>query len=317
MLVRRHDVAFLLIPRFSMIALFSALEPLRVANRFAGDIFSWRFVSMDGQGVGASNGIPVSVSSGLEGIGKPDLLVVCSSYEHEAGMVRPVLNEIRRAARGGSLLAAVDTGAFLLAEAGVLNGYRATSHWETLPALRESYSDVDVVETAYVLDRGRMTASGGANALDMMLDWLAAIEGELLAAKVADTLVHTRHLNHPGEARIPAGSRYRVSEPRVLAAIQLMEEHIEDVLTMRDIAEGAGTSERHLERLFRTHLSVTPKTFYSQLRLERAERLLTYSRMSVRDVALACGFSSLALFSRAFKARFGRAPSLIRRPATS
>ena len=105
-------------------------------------------------------------------------------------------------------------------------------HWETLPAFRESYPNVDVAETTYVLDRGRMTASGGANALDMMLDWLAAIEGEALAAKVADTLVHTRHLNHPGEARIPAGSRYRVSEPRVLAAIRLMEEHIEDVLTM-------------------------------------------------------------------------------------
>ncbi|MBL8893220.1 MAG: GlxA family transcriptional regulator [Rhizobiales bacterium] len=317
MLIRRHDVVFLLIPRFSMIALFSALEPLRVANRFAGEIFSWRFVSVDGQGVAASNGIPVSVSSGLEGVGKPDLLVVCASYEHEAGMVQPVLNEIRRVGRNGSLLAAVDTGAFLLAEAGVLNGYRATCHWETLPAFRESYPNIDVAETTYVLDRGRMTASGGANALDMMLDWLAAIEGEALAAKVADTLVHTRHLNHPGEARIPAGSRYRVSEPRVLAAIRLMEEHIEDVLTMHDIARGAGASERHLERLFRSHLSVTPKTFYSQLRLERAERLLTYSRMSVRDVSLACGFSSLALFSRAFKARFGRAPSLIRQPATS
>jgi AraC family carnitine catabolism transcriptional activator len=315
MFVRQHDIAFLLIPRFSMIGLFSALEPLRVANRFAGDVFSWRFVSMDGQGVGASNGIPVSVSSGLEGVGRPDLLVVCASYDQEAGMVPPVINEIRRAARNGSLLAAVDTGAFLLAEAGVLDGYRATCHWETLPAFRESYPNIDVAETTYVLDRGRMTASGGATALDMMLDWLVAIEGEALAVKVADTLVHTRHLNHPGEARIPVGSRYRVSEPRVLAAIRLMEEHIEDVLIMKDVADGAGASERHLERLFRRHLSVSPKTFYSQLRLERAERLLTYSRMSVRDVALACGYSSLALFSRAFKSRFGRAPSLIRRPA--
>jgi len=316
-MLRHHDVAFLLIPRFSMIALFSALEPLRVANRFAGDVFSWRFISMDGQGVAASNGIPVSASSGLEGVGRPDLLVVCASYDHEAGMIQPVINEIRRATRNGSLLAAVDAGTFLLAEAGVLDGYRATCHWETLPALRESYPNIDVVEAPYVLDRGRMTASGGANALDMMLDWLAAIEGGALAVKVADTLVHTRHLNHPGEARIPVGSRYRVSEPRVLAAIRLMEEHIEDVLTMKDVADGAGVSERHLERLFHAHLSISPKTFYSQLRLERAERLLTYSRMSVRDVALACGYSSLALFSRAFKARFGRAPSLIRRPATA
>jgi transcriptional regulator GlxA family with amidase domain len=315
--VRRHDVVFLLIPRFSMIGLFSALEPLRVANRFAGDVFSWRFVSMDGQGVAASNGIPVSATSGLDGVGRPDLVTVCASYDHEAGMVRPVLNEIRRATRNGSLLAAIDTGAFLLAEAGVLDGYRATCHWETLPAFRETYPKIDAVETAYVLDRGRMTASGGASALGMMLDWLAAIEGEELAAKVADTLVHTRHLNHPGEARIPAGSRYRISDPRVLSALRLMEDHIEDVLTLGDIAAGSGASERHLERLFQRHLRASPNTIYRQLRLDRAERLLTYSQMSVRDVAVACGFSSLALFSRAFKARFGKAPSLIRRSATA
>ena len=88
-----------------MIALFSALEPLRVANRFAGDIFSWRFASIDGNAVSASNSIPVSVSSGLDGIGRPDVAVVCASYEHETGMIRPVLNELRRLARNGTLLA--------------------------------------------------------------------------------------------------------------------------------------------------------------------------------------------------------------------
>ena len=127
-----------------MIALFCALEPLRVANRFAGEVFSWRFVSMDGEAVAASNGIPVSVTADLDGIGRPDLAVVCASYDQEAGMVRPVLNEMRRLARNGTLLAGVDTGAFLLAEAGVLDGYRATCHWETLPAFRETYPDIDV-----------------------------------------------------------------------------------------------------------------------------------------------------------------------------
>src|SRR5689334_24086843 len=104
-----RDIAFLLIPRFSMIALFSALEPLRVANRFAGEVFSWRFVSMDGAAVTASNGIPVSVSASLEEIGRPDVVFAAASYEHEAGMVRPVFNELRRLARNGTLLGAVDT----------------------------------------------------------------------------------------------------------------------------------------------------------------------------------------------------------------
>lgn len=304
-----RDIAFLLIPRFSMIALFSALEPLRVANRFAGEVFSWRFVSMDGEAVIASNGIPVSVSASLAEIGRPDVVFACASYEHEAGMVRPVLNELRRLARNGALLGAVDTGAFLLAGAGVLDGYRATCHWETLPAFRESYPEIDVAEETYVLDRGRMTASGGAAALDMMLDWLGSIESEALAQKVADTLVHTRHLNHPGEARVPVGTRYRVDDARLVKAIRLMEEHVEDKLTLKDVAATAGLSDRQLERLFHRHLQTTPVGFYRQLRLDRALRLLTYSRLSVRDVALATGFSTLAEFSRAFKQKYGRPPS--------
>src|SRR4029450_8014901 len=96
-----RDIALLLIPRFSMIALFSALEPLRVANRFAGEAFSWRFVALDGAAVAASNGIPVSVSASLDAIGRPDVVIACASYDQEAGMTRPVFNELRRLARNG------------------------------------------------------------------------------------------------------------------------------------------------------------------------------------------------------------------------
>lgn len=296
-----------------MIALFSALEPLRVANRFAGEVFSWRFVSMDGEAVMASNGIPVSVTASIDAIGRPDAAIVCASYDQEAGMNRPVFNELRRLARNGTLLGAVDTGAFLLAGAGVLDGHRATCHWETLPAFREGYPDIDVAEETYVLDRGRMTASGGAAALDMMLDWLGSIESEALAQKVADTLVHTRHVNHPGEARIPVGSRYKIEDPRLVKAIRLMEEHVEDTLALTDVADAAQVSERQLERLFHKHLQATPVGFYRQLRLDRAHRLLVYSRLSVRNVALATGFSTLAEFSRAFKGRYGKPPSHARR----
>ncbi len=135
----RFDVAFLLVPRFSMIALYGALEPLRVANRFAGEAFSWRFVSADGQPVAASNGIPVSVSGNLAEIGRPAMAVVSASYEPEQGTTRPMLAAIRKLARAKALLCGIDTGPFLLARAGVLDGYRATCHWESLPGFRESF----------------------------------------------------------------------------------------------------------------------------------------------------------------------------------
>ena len=136
------DVAFILVPKFSMIALYGALEPLRVANRFAGPVFSWRFISADGLPVAASNDIPVSASAGIADIGTPGMAVICASYEPEAGRTRPMLAAIKKLARARIMLAAIDTGPFLLAGAGALDGYRATCHWESLPGFTESFPKI-------------------------------------------------------------------------------------------------------------------------------------------------------------------------------
>ena len=196
----------------------------------------------------------------------------------------------------------------------MLDGYRATCHWETLPAFRESYPRIDVRETLYVIDRGRLSSSGGASALDLMLDWIGALEGADMERSVADTLVHARQPGVPGEARIPAQVRYGIDDPRLAAMVQAMETHTEDVLQIGDLARIGGVSVRQAERLFRSGLDMTPIAFYLRMRLERAAQLVAYSNMSVRDAGLACGFSSIAQFSRQFKARYGVAPSRYQPP---
>jgi AraC family carnitine catabolism transcriptional activator len=317
-MIRPRDAVFLLLPRFSMIALYSALEPLRVANRFRPGAFAWRFVSVDGEAVTASNGIPVSVEGTLAGLRHADLLIVSASYEHEQAMRREVFNEVRRLARTGALLGGTDTGAFLLAGAGVLDGYRATCHWETLPAFRETFPHIVVEDARYVIDRGRLTASGGTSALDMMIDWLSAIEDEALAGQVAEALVHDRHPGATGEGRTGLSRRYAGSDPRLLKAIAAMEAAIEEPLPIPRIARDCGLSQRQLDRLFRIRFGAGPKDVYLRLRLERAERLLTYAKLPVREVALATGFGSLAAFSRTYKARLGIPPSRQRgRPVAS
>ena len=308
----KYDVAYLLIPKFSMIALFGAVEPLRVANRFAGPVFSWRFTSMDGQPVAASNDIPVSVSGGLKDIGTPAMAVVSASYEPERGMTRPVLNAIRKLVRQQVLVAAIDTGPFLLAEAGVLDGYRATCHWETLAGFRESYPQVHATQALHETDRGRMTCAGGAAAIDMMLDWIGRLLGPSLSVAVADQLVHFRVSGGREQARVPARTRYGIDDSRLLAIIAAMEEQSEDPLDAAALAAIGGISIRQMERLFQHRLQARPMEIYRKLRLERAEQLLIYSHLSIRDVALACGFSSLSLFSRAFRARYGKPPSVMR-----
>jgi AraC family transcriptional regulator, carnitine catabolism transcriptional activator len=308
----RFDVAFLLVPRFSMIALYGALEPLRVANRFAPDSFSWRFVSADGGPVTASNGIPVSVTGGLGDVGKPVMAVVSASYSPEKGETRPMLTALRRLARSGVLMAAIDTGPFLLARAGLLDGYRATCHWESLPGFRERFPAVEVKEALFEVDRDRMTCAGGAAAIDMMLAWIGGLLGRALAVKVADQLVHFRSREEVAPARLAASTRHGITDPRLLAVIAAMEDQTEEPLAAEALARAAGISLRQMERLFHARLGQRPMGFYVRVRLDKAERLLTYSQMSVRDVALACGYATLAQFSRAFRARYGKSPRQFR-----
>ncbi len=310
----RYDVAFLLVPRFSMIALYGALEPLRVANRFAGPTFSWRFVSADGLPVAASNDIPVSVSGDLKSIGQPDMAVISASYEPERGITRPMLSAVKALARRRVLMAAIDTGPFLLAEAGLLDGHRATCHWESLPGFRESFPEVQAEQALYVTDRDRMTCAGGAAAIDMMLDWIGRLLGKPLAVAVADQLVHYRSAEQPGQARLPAAARYGTTDARLIRIITAMEEQGEDPLDAERLARLAGLSVRQMERLFARELRERPMGFYLKLRLEKAERLITYSAMSLSEIAVACGFSSLPLFSRSFRARYGKPPSALRSP---
>lgn len=306
------DVAFLLVPRFSMIALYGALEPLRVANRFAGPVFSWRFVSADGNPVAASNDIPISVSGDLASIGTPSLAVVSSSYEPEKGNTRQMLAALKGLARRRVPMAAIDTAPFLLAAAGLLDDYRATCHWESLPGFRESFPKVQVEQALYVTDRDRMTCAGGAAAIDMMLDWIGRLRGRALAVAVADQLIHYRAAEQPGQARLPAAARYGTTDARLLKIITAMEEQGEDPLDAAELAALAGISVRQMERLFHEKLGERPMGFYLKLRLEKAERLITYSAMGMREIAVACGFSSLPLFSRSFRARYGKPPSALR-----
>ncbi len=309
----KYNVTFLLVPKFSMIALYGAVEPLRIANRFAGDVFAWRFLSVDGEAVAASNGIPVSVSGKLGDVGKPAMAVVSASYEHERGMAKPMLSTLRKLARVGVQLGAIDTGPFILARAGLLDGYRATCHWESLPGFRESFPAVLATEALFEMDRDRLTSAGGAAAIDMMLAWIGNLLGQALAVAVADQLVHFRAPEDAGQVRASARARYRTGDPRLLAMIAAMEQQMEEPLSAVALAALANVSVRQMERLFQTQLRARPMGFYRALRLERAERLLNYSQLSVRDVALATGFSTLAEFSRAFRSRCGLAPQRFRR----
>jgi transcriptional regulator GlxA family with amidase domain len=310
-----QEIGFLLLPKFSLMAFASAAEPLRQANTQSGrDLYRWTVISEDGRPVTASNGMALVADAAHADVKRCAVLVVCASYDPDLGTTKSVLSWLRTMAGQGTTLGGLDTGSYVLARAGLLDGYKATIHWENLAGLAERFPAIDVRPDIFRIDRNRFTCSGGTAALDMMLHLIRRQHGQALAALVADEFIYAR-IREPGDPqRMAVTHRLGRSHPKLAQAIEAMEANLEEPLPSTRIAAAAGLSGRQLERLFQRHLNTTPASHYRALRLERARALLRQTGLPVIEVALCCGFASAASFSRAYRARFDHSPTDERRP---
>ncbi len=299
-------IGFLTLPNHSMIACANALEALRMANYVAeNETYSWRITTLDGTPAVASNGLTLAPTVPLAETGALDLLLVCGGIDVRHAASAAVIDQLRRLARRGVALGALCTGSFVLAEAGLLDFYRCAVHWENLAAIREEFRDVVFVEEAYVIDRDRLTCTGGIAPLNMMLALIAARGGSRLAERVSEQFILRREGGNTGREARP---RPMLPDPTLARAVRSMQAAIEQPLEIQQIAQRLDISPRHLERLFRRHLGTSPAAYYLGLRLERARELLRLSPLPVTDVGIACGFQSAAHFSTAYARRFGRPP---------
>ncbi|HEX5461936.1 MAG TPA: GlxA family transcriptional regulator [Steroidobacteraceae bacterium] len=308
-------IAFLLVPRFSMMAFAAGIEPLRSANRLSdARLFEWQLVSADGGPVEASNGIAVATQGSLAELVKADMIIVCAGLEApEVERNIKLHHQLRRLARHGTLIGAISSGSFLLAESGLLAGRRCTVHWEYLEAFRARYPELDVTEDLFVIDRNVFTCSGGTAALDMMVHFVSQVAGSRLALGVAEQFIHPQVRTQEEQQRLDLHVRYRIENPKLIQVISLMERTLDEPLELRDMAHRANISVRQVERLFREHLGASPKTFYLDLRLAKARTLLRRTLGSLRAIALECGFGSPSHFCHAYKRRYGVPPTHERR----
>ncbi|MFG1412256.1 GlxA family transcriptional regulator [Xanthobacter sp. VTT E-85241] len=307
-MARLRRIGFLTLPNYSMIALSNALEACRMANYVSGGAaYSWQVLTVDGAACPASNGLSLSPTVRLAEAGPLDLLIVCGGIDVRQAVARGTRDALRRAARKGVALGALCTGTFALAEAGLLNGYRCAIHWENLAAIREEFPDVAFQEDAFVIDRDRLTCTGGVAPLEMMLVMIAAALGPRTAGAVADQFI-VRRTGAPEGRKAHLSPEVAARQPALAKAVELMARHVEKPMSVADVAAAVALSQRQLERLFRHHLSQSPAVFYLGLRLNRARELLRLSPLPVTDVAFACGFQSAAHFSVAYGRRYGHSP---------
>lgn len=311
----RHRAAFVLLPRFSLLALSGALEPLGAVNDLLADApYAPLLLSTDGRPVTAGCGSTLQPAHGL---GQPAALPRLDAVFVVAdGPLPEPLRDghaalhawLRQQAAGGVALGGIGTGAAVLAQAGLLAGHRATLHWPHVQALADAHAQVVVSSNLYEIDRGRLSCAGGTASLDLLIAWLAQRHGERVGQELLAHFGLERLRGRDERQRAPVAARIGHGAPKLTEAVALMEANLGEPLPTEDIARLVGVSRRQLERLFKQHLDELPSRYYAELRLARARRLLQQTSHSILQVALSCGFSSGPHFSNAYRARFGHTP---------
>lgn len=302
-------VAFLLFDRFSNLCLANCLEPLRAANTLAGrQVYDWQFLTLDGQPVRSSSDLTILPQAPIDALHRTDLLYVIASYDHPSHDTRATRQALRQAAGRARQVIGLDSGPWLMAAAGLLDGRAATIHWDLLSAFSERFLKVDALRQPIVEDGNRVTCVGAMATYDLSLRLVRAQAGAALALDIEALFMHLV------PAR-PAGPETRATkgDAALDAALARMHATLETLLRLTDIARAAGCQPKTLERKFQTHMGAAPGQVYRHMRLSAAHQLALTTALPVTEIALRCGYESPAAMTRAFRARFGTSPRDLRK----
>jgi transcriptional regulator GlxA family with amidase domain len=306
--VPRH-VTFVLLENFTLLSMASALDALRIANRMAGaTLYSWSLVGEGGGTMRCSGGTRFILDGDLDEVGRDDLLILVGGVDVATASTKRVISWLRREARRGITIGGLCTAAWTMAVAGLLEGRRATIHWENQDSFAEEFPDIQLTKSIFTVDGKRITTAGGTASVDLMLHLIAADYGEDLATLVADQMIYSSIRTDQDTQRLSIPTRIGIRHPRLSQVIREMEQNIEDPISPSILAREVGMSTRQLERLFRRYLNRSPKRYYMELRLGKARNLLMQTDMSIINVALACGFTSPSHFSKCYRAHYGTTP---------
>ncbi|MFT6676856.1 MAG: transcriptional regulator GlxA family with amidase domain [Sulfitobacter sp.] len=302
------QIGLLLFDGFSNHCVANMIEPLRAANMLGQQrYYRWRYLTVTGAVAQSSSGLNIVPEAALSEA-RGDLLLVAPSYGFRTLTGPSVIRGLRAAARRFDRIAGLDTGAWLLAEAGLLDGHRATIHPEELTALAEEFPKIEVERARYVMDGTRITCSGAMAAFDLALQMVVQGQGAALALAVEQLFV-TRDATSVPVA--PVVGRGRL----VRAAIAVMNAHLEQPLTILEIAGVLGCKQRRLEAAFLAETTLTPQGVYRRQRLILARKLAETTSLPLTEVAMRAGYRTPSAMSRAFKGAFDLTPSEARQSA--
>lgn len=303
------SVTFVLLPKFTMLAFSSAIEPLRMANQLTGQVlFRWQVLSDDGGPVACSNGVPVMVDGAWADAKPEGIILVCSGVEPEGKASAALGDWLRGLWRRGRIVGGLCTGAYALAAAGILKGHRFTMHWDNIAAFAENHSDLNPARQVFCIDDRVMTCAGGVAAADLMLKLINDRFGAELGQEVMNMCLLTQRRDEADHQITSLAARLGTRHDKLLQAAAWLESHIEEEFDLDACAAHLSLSRRQIERLFSRYLNVTPVRYMNDLRLARGRSLLAETDMKVTEVAVACGYASTSHFSKSFRKKYGTSP---------
>jgi transcriptional regulator GlxA family with amidase domain len=306
---KRH-FSFLLLPSFSPMDVNMAIEALWEANAAgATPCYTWSIHTETGEPLPSRSGVSISVSGDFNDLPHDASLVICGGNRIDDNISQVWTQTLRRAVRHGAYVGALGSGCAVLLSAGILTGKKAATHWAISTAMKESFPDVDICQQVFEKSNYVTTCAGGLATVDMFLDLIATDHGLDLAQQTAAALTCSNVRDQNTDQTFSLSCLVGSKSEALVAAVQLMKDNIEHPMTPTEIADEVGVSCRQMERMFAKYLGMSPKRYSDKLRLEHARELLMQTRLTVLEVAVACGFVSAAHFSKLYRKRFGIPPS--------
>ena len=300
-----ENFEFLVLDGFSNMVLASALEPLRdVKMRALYASLDWEVTTFSGSSVTSSSNLKLSPDRGFAADRTTSTLVIVAGYSLREQITKDMISMIRQASRNARRVLALDTAPWLLAKAGILDGHKATIHWQELEAFEEAFPNVHTSRSKYVVSGQFMTCGGASTALEMMLELIRETFGPAAAFDASNMFVFDA-AGQRDQGRTVAQLRNRGS-PILLDALNIIAENVEHPLTVAQLAERILISERTLNRTFSEELGMSVGKYSKLFRLQHARYLVQETYLGTDQIALQCGFSCASALRRSFANEFGR-----------
>lgn len=307
-------VTLLLVPDSSMMSLASVLDVMRAANRIASrTLFDWQIVTLDDKPSVLTCGIPVAPQKKINEVSGGDILMVIAGFNQQKHADKQRLKFIKQLSQRFHAVAGIEAGSWLLARCGLLDGREATTHWEDQEEFATRFPRVRLKADRFVIDGNIFTTGGASPTFDFMLHLIRSRYGYPLALEVSSAFIYDGTHSATDTQPLVSLGMLENSEPRVAAAIQIMQKHIDETIPVESIAAQMNLSVRMLEYLFAQTLKLSPGAYYRRLRLQTARRMVVDTRLQLQEIAIRTGFNSLSAFSRLFKQYYRQSPGQCRR----